>query len=61
MSLRACRQCNMITEEKICPNCRSSDLSEDYSGILIILEPDKSKIAEKLGLKKEGLYALKVR
>jgi DNA-directed RNA polymerase subunit E" len=61
MSLRACRECNTITDEKICPNCRSSDLSEDFSGILIIINPDGSRIAEKAGLKREGVYALKVR
>jgi DNA-directed RNA polymerase subunit E" len=61
MSLRACRECNTITDEKICPNCRSSDLSEDFSGILIVLDPGRSRIAEKVGLKREGVYALKVR
>ncbi len=61
MSLRACRQCNAITEGKVCPNCRGSDLSEDYSGVLILLDPDRSKIAERRGLKRGGLYALKVR
>ena len=61
MSLRACRECNTITDEKICPNCRSSDLSEDFSGILIVLDPGRSRIAEKVRLKREGVYALKVR
>lgn len=61
MSPRACRTCKIITEENICPICRSSDLSDDFSGLLIILDPENSQLAEKLDTKKEGRYALRIR
>ena len=61
MSLRACRNCRSITERSTCPVCRSTDLSEDFSGLIIILDPKNSQLAKKLKIDKEGRYALKVR
>lgn len=61
MSERACRNCRLISREKVCPNCRSSDLSEDYTGLLIVLDAEKSELAKKAQIKKNGHYALRVR
>lgn len=61
MSPRACRTCKIITEENMCPICRSTDLSDDFSGLLIILEPENSKLAKKIKIEKEGQYALRIR
>jgi len=61
MRPRACRTCKIITEENACPICRSTDLSDDFSGLLIILDPENSQLAEKIDLKEEGKYALRIR
>ena len=61
MSARACRNCRFLSREKTCPNCRSSDLSEEYSGLLIVLDPEKSELAKKAQIKKKGRYAIRVR
>jgi DNA-directed RNA polymerase subunit E" len=58
---RACRRCKVITEETSCPICRGTDLSDDYSGLLVILDPAGSQLAQKMEIKKEGRYALKIR
>lgn len=58
---RACRTCKIITDENVCPICRGSELSDDYSGILIVLDPENSILAEKLEAKEAGSYALKIR
>ena len=58
---RACRNCKIIIEENICPICRGTDLSDDYSGLLVVLEPEGSQMAQKMEIKKEGRYALKIR
>lgn len=58
---RACRRCHYITEEKICPNCGSADLSEDFSGVVFIFSPEISAIAKILKVSKKGRYAIKVR
>ncbi len=58
---RACRLCKVITEEMACPICKGTDLSDDYSGLLIILDPEGSQLAEKMEIEKEGQYALRIR
>jgi DNA-directed RNA polymerase subunit E" len=58
---RACRTCKVITEENACPICKSTDLSDDYSGLLIVLNPEGSQLAQKMEIKQEGHYALKIR
>jgi DNA-directed RNA polymerase subunit E" len=58
---RACRACKIITEEHACPICRSTDLSDDYSGLLIILDPEGSQLAQKMEITREGRYALRIR
>lgn len=58
---RACRACKIVTEENVCPICKSTDLSDDYSGLLIVLNPEGSQLAQKMEIKQEGHYALKIR
>jgi len=58
---RACRSCKTITEESVCPVCKGTEFSDDYSGILIVIHPEDSILAEKLKAKEPGNYALKIR
>jgi len=58
---RACTQCKTLFYGSVCPNCKATSFSEDFSGLLIILDPEKSQIAKKVGIKTPGRYALKVR
>ena len=43
-----------------CDNCGSTDLAVNYSGLLIVLDPEKSRIAKELGITKPGHYAVKI-
>jgi DNA-directed RNA polymerase subunit E" len=61
MSERACRQCNYLTAEATCPNCKSTSFSDDFSGFVIILDPETSAIAKAMKATKKGRYALRVR
>ncbi len=56
----ACRKCKSLARGKLCPACNSTDLSKDWSGLIIILEPEKSEVAKSLGISKSGRYALRV-
>lgn len=56
----ACRQCRRLTEGEVCPSCGSDDLSDDWAGMIIIVD-EKSDIANQMGNPKEGKYAIKVR
>jgi DNA-directed RNA polymerase subunit E" len=58
---RACRNCKIIIEENVCPICKGTDLSDDYSGLLIVVDPEGSQMAQKMDIKEEGRYALKIR
>ena len=58
----ACRKCKFILgeDDKKCPVCGSTELSDEWSGIVIVMDPS-AKIAEVIGAKKPGRYAIKVR
>ena len=51
--------CIMISA-KICPACKSSDLTPNWNGIVLVVEPSSSHIAKTLGITTKGKYALKV-
>lgn len=56
----ACRKCKYVTTGKVCPACKSSDLTPDWTGIVLIVEPSGSQIASTLGITSKGKYAIKV-
>lgn len=59
----ACRNCRLILDLTVgkCPNCRKDDFSDDWTGLVIVIDSKGSWVAEKLNLTKEGRYAIKVR
>ncbi|WEL19881.1 transcription elongation factor subunit Spt4 [Candidatus Nanohalococcus occultus] len=62
MSEKACKQCNRIVEDATeCPVCKNNDLSSTWSGTVVIYNPEDSEIAEKLGVKTPGEYAIRVK
>jgi len=61
MSEKACRNCSYLTTETTCPNCKSTSFSDDYSGLVILFDPENSAIAKAMKATKKGRYALKVR
>jgi len=56
----ACRKCKCVTTGKICPACKSSDLTPDWQGIVVVANPEESRIAKTLKITVKGKYALKV-
>lgn len=58
---KACRICHVMTTKSHCPICKSTNLSESFSGLVLIFDPDNSMIARKLNITKPGEYALQVR
>lgn len=57
--LQACRNCRRFTQEKICPVCRSTNLSTSWKGLVVVIDSD-SELARMLNLQEEGRYALYV-
>ncbi len=61
MSEKACSTCHFITRQNVCPRCRATTLSDDFSGLVIVFDPERSAIAKAMNIKEKGRYALKVR
>ena len=62
LSELACTRCSFIVEDgSICPICKGTSLSKEWSGYVVVLDPANSEIAKKLNIKQPGKYALKVR
>jgi DNA-directed RNA polymerase subunit E" len=59
---KACKICKIIyeTEDK-CPRCGSKENTNSFKGKIVILNPEKSEIAQKLNMKEKGNFALKTR
>ena len=56
----ACRKCKHVTTFKVCPNCKSSDLTPDWNGVVLVVDPTNSEISKTLGITTKGKYAIKV-
>ncbi len=62
MNEKACRNCHFISDASTCPNCKNtSSMSDDFSGRVIIFDPEGSAIARAMKIKKKGRYALRIR
>lgn len=58
-NLRACKNCHVLADKDICPNC-SIPTSKRWRGYVIIRDPVRSQVAAKMNITKPGKYALKV-
>lgn len=59
---KACKICKKIYETgDKCPKCDSKELTESFKGRVVISNPEKSEIAQKLNIKEKGNYAIKTR
>lgn len=61
--LKACIRCKALSppDTKVCPNCGSRDFSEEWEGMVIVFDVEKSEVAKKLNISQPGRYAIKVR
>ena len=60
MVTKACTKCHRIMDEDICAICKIST-SKNWSGFLIVVDPESSNIAKELNISLPGEYALRVR
>jgi DNA-directed RNA polymerase subunit E" len=61
MTEKACKNCHLVSNGPVCPNCKSPNLSDDWSGLVVILDPSISEVGKRMGIKSAGRYALRVR
>ena len=58
---KACKSCKIFVKGNQCPLCHSGDLVTSWKGRVIVLDSEKSEIAQKMGIKVKGEYAIKIR
>ena len=59
-ALKACTHSSLLTEKEQCPLCKNPT-SSNWSGLLIVTDPEESEVAKELGITEPGEYALRVR
>ncbi len=57
---KACKNCRLVLEGDVCPIYKQSELTSSWKGMTIIFNPEKSEIAQKLGIKIPGKYAIRL-
>ncbi|MBU3896469.1 MAG: DNA-directed RNA polymerase subunit E'' [Nanoarchaeota archaeon] len=60
MADKACRLCRRIVKGNICPACKTTELSKNWKGVLVVLDAE-SEIAKKAGITAPGRYAITVK
>lgn len=58
---KVCRKCRLFVEEDTCPICKGNNFSTNWQGRLVVNDVNRSIIAEKVGIKVKGEYAIKVK
>lgn len=58
---KVCRECHRVVEGEACTTCSTMNLSTDWSGYLVVIDPHHSDVAKQINITLPGRYALKVR
>ncbi len=58
---KVCKKCKIFVEGPECPICKGQSFSTNWQGRVYVVDPSKSEVAEKVGLKVKGEYAIKAR
>lgn len=59
---KACVSCRTLVdrEVEVCPNCGSREFTEEWSGVIITIDPENSELAKTLSITGKGRYAIKL-
>jgi DNA-directed RNA polymerase subunit E" len=58
---KACKTCRMISAGPVCPNCKQTIFSDDWTGLVVVIDPANSEVARLMGIKVPGRFAVRVR
>jgi len=61
MAEKVCRKCMRLVNSDKCEICESADLAEEWTGLVVVIDPLKSEIAKRMNIDLADKYALKVR
>lgn len=59
---KACRSCRALVEREVetCPLCGSKDFTEEWSGVVIVIDPEISEVAKTVEIKGKGRFVVKI-
>jgi DNA-directed RNA polymerase subunit E" len=60
MPEKACKTCRRLVKGNLCPICKTSELTSNWRGVIVIVDPN-SEIAKEAGITASGKYATKVK
>ena len=60
MALKASKETKILTDGNVDPITGNANLSQNWKGKVVVLDPEKSEIAQKMGFKTKATYAIKV-
>lgn len=58
---KACLNCKAIYEGDTCPNCGENTSSDSFKGRVHIFNPEKSEMAQNMGVKEKGEFTIKTK
>ena len=58
---KACKKCRRIFETSKCSFCEVSESVDNFRGKIYVLDPENSEIADQIGIKEKGLFAVRLR
>ena len=61
MAKKVCINCKLFVIGSQCPICKGTKFSDNWKGRIIIIDPNNSEIAKKVGITVKGEYAIKIR
>ncbi len=50
----------VVEEETTCPNCEGTNFTTFWRGYVVIVDPENSEIAKKMGTTRPGKFALRL-
>ncbi len=58
---KACKRCKIFVDGNECPVCKGNQFTTNWQGRIAILDLKKSIVAQKIGVEKDGEYAIKTK
>ncbi|MEN3000092.1 MAG: transcription elongation factor subunit Spt4 [Acidilobaceae archaeon] len=60
--LKACKECATLAfrDAERCENCGSTSFTDDWEGMVVVIRPEGSSVAQQIGLRKSIMRAIKV-
>ncbi len=60
--LKACTKCKCLVTHDVmkCPVCGNESFTENWSGMIVVIDPETSEVAKALNIRKPGRYAIRL-